>query len=240
MKKFGLWILNHIRLILALTVVTVTLVVAGSVMLSSYLSYKKYEAQYYADDLAARSKVEPAPKGVEINDKFVSFNRDGFATSSKSSCKRKVTAIAEDLVAKKGNTTVKPTGEGGESYIPCLNDNGSIGMKFEIVGEASFVDLAFRINSPYHTKVDGEDVYGVKDLFSYINFKINGIVMDGDVDLTNDDDLPDWHLLVMRRFALAEGEYTVEIAPIAGKGAFMPDVRSITVFSNAQANIVIE
>ena len=243
MKKFVSWILSHLRLVIALSVVTVTLVVVCSVMLHSYVSYKSYEAQVNADDLEARSKVEPAPKGVDINDKYVSFDNNGNAKSSKGYSK-KLTAIAADLkITQPTNTKaediVTAVGEGGDAYVPCLKTDGGVAMAFSIADRPTNADIVFRVSSPYSKTENGETTYGVKDLFSYVNFKVNDIPMDGEVDLLNDGEEQQWHLIVMKNFALAEGEYKVEVSPIAGKGEYMPDIRSITVLTNkVQAELV--
>ena len=243
MKKVLSWIVNHLRLVITLSVVAVTLVVVGSVMLSSYISYKNYETQYNADDLEARSKVEPAPKGVDINDKYASFDGNGNVKSSKGYSK-KLTAIATDLTIEQPQNTkeadiVTAVGEGGDAYVPCLKTDGSVYMTFEVSGQSTNADIIFRLSSSYSKTEDGETTYGIKDLFSYINFKINGIVMDGDVDLPNSSEDQEWHLLVMKNFALAEGQYKVEISPIADKGEYMPDIRSISVLTNkVQASLV--
>jgi hypothetical protein len=243
MKKLLDWLVNHLRLVVTLSVVAITLVVTGSIMLASYLSYKDYERQYDADDLEARAKVEPAPKGVDIIDNYASFNADGYVKSSKGYGK-KLTAVAEDLTITqpsniKESEIVEVEDIGGDAYIPCLKTDGSVAMAFEIEGQNTNADLLFRISSPYSKEEGDETIYGVKDLFSYINFKVNGIVIDGEVDLLNDSEDQQWHLLVMKNFALAEGKYVVEVSPITGKGEYMPDIRSISVLTNkVQASLV--
>lgn len=243
MKKLLNWVLAHLRLVIVLSVVTVTLVVVGSVMLSSYVSYKNYEAQYNADDLEARSKVEPAPKGVDIIDNYATFDGNGNIKSSKGYSK-KLTATAADLTITQAASTktedlVDVEGQGGDAYVPCLKTDGGVSMTFAVPDRSTNADLVFRISSSYAKVEDETTTYGVKDLFSYINFKVNDIVMDGEVDLLNDSEDQQWHLLVMKNFALAEGEYKVEISPIAGKGAYMPDIRSISVLTNkVQASLV--
>lgn len=244
MKKVLSWIVNHLRLVIAVTVSAVTLIVVGSVMLNSYISYKNYEAQCNADDLEARAKVEPAPKGVDINDKYASFGNDGNVKSSKGYSK-KLTALATDLIIEQPTSTkdedkVEVVGEGGDAYVPCLKTDGSVYMTFLVPDQNTNADIIFRLSSPYSKTEDDETIYGVKDLFSYVNFKVNDIVMDGEVDLMNSGEDQDWHLLVMKNFALAEGEYKVEISPIAGKGEFMPDIRSISVLTNKVQTSLVE
>ena len=46
MKKFGEWILDHLKLVAAIIVFGGTLIAIGIIMLSSYVSYKAYEKKY--------------------------------------------------------------------------------------------------------------------------------------------------------------------------------------------------
>lgn len=72
MKKFFNWLLNHLKIVLAIVTFTTTIVVVGLVMLDSYNSYKAYEAEYYATDLATRSEFPPAPKGIFLDNSYKS------------------------------------------------------------------------------------------------------------------------------------------------------------------------
>ena len=66
------WILNHLKIVLAILTFGITAIIVTVVMVSSYTSYKNYEKTYYKNDLEMRSLNPAAPKVVEINDNFKS------------------------------------------------------------------------------------------------------------------------------------------------------------------------
>ena len=83
------------------------------------------------------------------------------------------------------------------------------------------------------------DSESTTDLLSLMNIKVNdslieesGLVVDRD-----GDGEAEWHHLIMSDFALPEGEFKLEIAPIAKKT--MPDIQKITFYTSADANIII-
>ena len=203
------WILNHLKIVLAIVVFGVTLGVVGGSMLGSYNSYIAYEKKYNENDLAVRSAAEAAPKKAEIMDNF----------SSK--LKNKVVATKDDLVVTSGTV-------GDEEYISALN--GTMVLTIELA-EKSLVDLDLEMRSAY--KDEEDNTLEVKDLLSVIHLRVNGSLMEDEINLPAED----WHHLVLSGFALPKGTTTIELESINGKTQFMPDVMSITFYSNETATI---
>ena len=212
------WIIKHLKLLLAILTFGVTAVIIGVVMLTSYTSYQKYEKEFYKNDLEVRSMVAAAPRYIEIDDKY------------KSSYKEQLVVYAEDLNKSKD---VKPVGDKKEeAYLPGLVEGGTINITINLA-ETSFVDINFLLNSTYKTGTGTKTKYGSEDLLGNVNFKVNGNLMEEDVDLLNDGQGQNWHHLVMSGFAIPKGQITIEIASIKNKTAFMPDIKNIVVSANA-------
>lgn len=226
MKK---WILNHLKLIVALLAFTITLVTLGTIMLSSYISYKNYEKDYYQKDLNARAAAAAAPTSIDVIDDYVTYNDNGSVKKSSSTFKNNVTAWANKLTPSKttkvveGKTVV-------DSYLPALSSGGKVTVTFKLAKKA-FVDIDFVVSSNYQE----EDKYvTTAKLLNNVNFKVNTQLMDENIDLENKiGTAKEWHHIVMSNFALPAGKINIEISSIAGKEAFMPDIRNITVFASA-------
>ena len=199
------WILKHLRLFTALVVFGVTFIIVGIVMLVSYTSYKDYEKKYYQNDLETRSILAAAPKVVEINDSF------------KSQYKTNLTAYAEDMTYTTTQADYAPvTGE--ETYLPSIN--GKISVKLELE-EKSFVDLDFVINTA-----------ATDNLLGNVAIKVNNSLVEEDgVEVEHEGENIEWHHLVMRNFALPQGELLIEFESVKGKTA--PDLKNIAVYANA-------
>lgn len=213
MSKFGSWVRDHLKLIFTILTFTITLVVIGVVMLNSYTSYKKYEANFNQNDLDVRSLSPAQPTNTEISDNF------------KSQYSKKYSFNAEDLTVSKEDAIV-------EDYVDLTTGGGTISAALALE-EKAFVDIVFTISSSYKvTNEDGDDVYGVTDLLSNVNFVVNGEVMDDVVDLPNNGDGLEWHKLVMSGFAIPAGPISVTISSNSGKQAMMPQVQNITFFSS--------
>ena len=235
MKKVSTFILNHLSLLLGIVVFTVTFIVIGVVILNSYTSYKRYEKNFDKTDLDLRSLSPAEPKLIEIQDDFVTYKEDGSIKKNKSSYKNSLNVWADEFTVSQADALV----DGGSvlsTYIPTLTNGGSISIVLTIE-EKSFVDLDFVISSEYSTTVEEETVYGVTDLLSSVDFIINGETMEEEINLENDGSGPNWHHLVMAGFALPAGDITIQIKSQSNKGALMPELRNLTVFSSEVASI---
>ena len=237
MKKIGNWIVNHLKVVLAIVTFSITFVVIGVVMLNSFTSYQNYEKRYDANDLEKRSNLAASPKRIEFEDDFVSYKDDGSIKSKKSSYKNSVTAWAQDLEVSSTQEGIVPGTGIMDTYIDITEKGGKIALNLTLE-EKSFVDIDFVISSTRESKdADGETVYGVKDILSNVGFIVNGEVMEDVLDLNNSDGQVEWHHLVMAGFALPAGNVNITISNNSGKAAFMPQVRNITVFTSAPVSI---
>ena len=219
MNKVLTWILNHLRIILALIVFPVALLVVGGIVLKSYTSYQAYEKRYDAMDLDVRSQSPAAPKRIDFEDDF------------KSNCKQELSFNAADMNVK---TTQEEYLVG--DYIDLTEKGGSVSFALNLE-EKSFVDIVFSISSEYKTTVDDEEVYGVENLLTNANFIINGETMEDVVDLKNSGNGPEFHKLVMAGFALPAGDVNVTISSLSGKNALMPQLQNVTFYSNAKLEV---
>ena len=234
MKKVLNWIVNHLRITLAIVTFTVTVVVIGCVMLGSYQSYQKYEAKYNANDLEIRAKLSAEPKRIDIQDDFVSYKADGSIKSKKSSNKNVYTAWSENLNVQANQDDILVTGDSVlDSYVDSLKVEGTVSLNLTL-SEKSFVDIVFVVSSEKENTDGDETYYGVKDLISNVDFIVNGATMEGDIDLKNSGNGVEWHSLVMGGFALPEGELNIQIKNKSGKFDLMPQLRNITLFANAE------
>ena len=199
------WILKHLRLFTALVVFGVTFIIVGIVMLVSYTSYKDYEKKYYQNDLEMRSITAAAPKVVEINDNF------------KSQYKTNLTAYAENMDYTSSQANYAPV-EGEETYLPSINGKISVMLNLE---EKSFVDIDFVINT-----------VATDNLLGNVSIKVNNSLIEADgIEVAHEGENIEWHHLVMRNFALPQGELSIEFESIKGKTA--PDLKNIAVYANA-------
>ncbi|MBO7573894.1 MAG: hypothetical protein J6T25_03880 [Bacilli bacterium] len=213
MKKFGTWVLDHLKLVFTILTFGITFLVIGIIMLSSYMGYKAYEKKFDQNDLDIRSLSPAQPTTIEINDRF------------KSSFKKRFTFEAgmEELKV----TTSQENYLNGDC-IDLTTSGGTISTSLELE-EKSFVDIVFTISSSYKTTTeDGDDVYGVSDLLSNSGFVVNGEAMEEVVDLEGED----YHQLVMSGFALPAGPVNVTISSVSGKAAMMPQLKSITFYAS--------
>lgn len=222
MSKFGNWILDHLKLVVTILVFTVTLVVIGLVMLTSYVSYKGYEARFKQNDLDIRSLSPAQPTSTEIVDKFKSENGKKFVFN------------AQDLTVKPGKVDNQEYQDYliGD-YIDLTPSGGTIEASLSLEKKA-FVDIVFTISSDYSVKENEEDKYGIEDLLSNVSFVVNGERMEDVVDLPDQD----WHQLVMSGFALPEGPVKVTISNETNKNAMMPKLQSIVFFSSQPLSLL--
>ena len=214
MKKVLTWILNHLGIILGVIVFAVTFAVIGSVMLNSKKSYEAYEKEFNRTDLEVRSVAAAQPKLIELNDEF------------KSEYKNELKLEADEL-----NVTTTQESYLSDDYIDLTEKGGSINVKLSLE-EKSFVDIDFEIATEYVKEASGDDdeVTGIQDLLSNVQFIVNGETMEEEgINLDNDG----WHHLLMVSFALPEGDVTVEMKSMSSKNALMPQLKSITFFSSA-------
>lgn len=214
MKKFINWVINHQKSALAIVTFGVTLIVIGVTMLTSYTSFKAYEKRHDEADLAFRSEQSPSAKSVQVK------------SSYKSKYGNKLVLNAEDLTV----TTEEEYDETG--YIPSLSTKGGkIDFTFSIE-EKSFVDLDLVIRNPLAEKDNG-DPTPLEGLLSVVKFSVRGTMMEDEVTLEDND----WCHLVFSGFALAEGDINVSLETLSGKFNYMPDVKSITVYSSVKATL---
>ena len=221
MKKVLTWILNHLGIILGVIVFAVTFAVIGSVMLNSKKSYDAYVKNFNQTDLEVRSVAAAQPKLIEINDEF------------KSEYKNELKLEADEL-----NVTTSQESYLNDDYIDLTEKGGTISAKLSLE-EKSFVDIDFEIATEYVKEASGDDeeVPGIQDLLSDVQFVVNGEVMEEEgVILDNDG----WHHLLMVSFALPEGDVTVEMKSTSGKNALMPQLRSIAFYSSAVLSLASE
>ena len=218
------FLLKNLRLIVAITVSVVMVAVCGIVVLTSYQSFKKADDKYNENDLLVRSTVEAAPKKIAINDQFASYKDDGSFKNTKSTLKNKMTVWAEELEA---DADVEGEGKLG-SYVS--NTATEVGLNLT-VSATTFVDIDFVISSGYANN----DKFDTEDILGQVNFKVNNNTIEGgNITLRNDSEGDiEFHHLVMTGFAIPEGDLKISVDAISGKQAFMPNVRNISVFANA-------
>ena len=198
------WILKHLRLFAALVVFGITFIIVGITILVSYTSYKDYEKKYYQNDLDTRSNLAAAPKVVEINDNF------------KSKYKTTLTAYADNMTYTTTKTDYAPV-TGDETYLPSIDGKINVALKLE---EKSFVDIDFVINC------------ATDNLLGDVSIKVNDSLIEEDgIKVEKEGEGLEWHHVVMRSFALPQGDLTIEIASVKGKTA--PDLKNITFYANA-------
>ena len=221
MKKVLTWILNHLGIILGVIVFAVTFAVIGSVMFNSKKSYEAYEKQFNQTDLEVRSVSAAQPKLIEINDQF------------KSEYKNELVLAADELKV----TTSQEEYLNGD-YIDLTEKGGTISAKLSLE-EKSFVDIDFEIATEYVKEASGDDeeVPGIQDLLSNVQFIVNGETMEEEGIMLDNDG---WHHLLMVSFALPEGDVTVEMKSMSSKNALMPQLKSITFFSSAVLEVAEE
>ena len=221
MKKVLTWILNHLGIILGVIVFVITFAVIGSVMLNSKKAYDAYEKQFNQTDLEVRSVSAAQPKLIEINDAF------------KSEYKNKLELGIDELNVQ---TTQDEYDMGG--YIDLTEKGGSISVKLELQ-EKSFVDIDFEIATEYVKEASGDDeeVPGIQDLLSNVQFIVNGETMEEEGIMLDNDS---WHHLLMISFALPEGDVTVEMKSTSGKNALMPQLKGISFYSSAVLSLASE
>ena len=222
MKKFGTWVLDHLKLIFTLLTFGIAFLVIGIVMLSSYMGYQSYEKKFDKDDLEKRSNSPAQPTTIEFADKFKSKYRKTFLFD------------AEDLKVTTSQTEYL-VGE----YIDLTQSGGSISASLSLE-EKAFVDIVFTVSSEYKTTGEDGDIYGVQDLLSNVGFVINGEAMEDVVDLENSGDGVEWHKLVMSGFALPAGPVNVTISNASGKAAMMPQLKSIAFYSSKALSLPVE
>ena len=227
------WILNHLKTVVAVLAFTITIVIVGSVMLSSYISYKNYEKDYYQKDLNTRAAASAAPTSIDVNDDFVIYNEDGSVKKTLSTLKNNVTAWAKKLTSSDTSKKVVQGKTVVDSYLPALSSGGKVTVTFTLAQKA-FVDIDFVVCSNY---VEEDKVVTTKKLLSNVNFKVNTQPMDENIDLEVVDNHKQWHHIVMSNFALPKGKINIEISNMAGKEAYMPDIRNISVFSSAAVTL---
>ena len=216
MKKFGSWVLDHLKLVFTILTFGITLIVIGLVMLTSYTSYKAYEKKFAQNDLDIRSLSPAQPTSIEIADKFKSQFKKRF-TFEAGMEELKVTTSQEEYL----------TGD----YIDLTTSGGTISTSLELEKKA-FVDIVFTLSSEYKVTEEDGDVYGVKDLLSNAGFVINGEAMEEVINLENSGPGQEWHQLVMSGFALPAGPVNVTISSASGKAAMMPQLKSITFYAS--------
>ena len=221
MKKVLTWILNHLGIILCVIVFAVTFAVIGSVMLNSKKAYDAYEKQFNQTDLEVRSVSAAQPKLIEINDSF------------KSEYKNELKLAADELKV----TTTQESYLNGD-YIDLTEKGGSINVKLALE-EKSFVDIDFEIATEYVKEASGDDeeVPGIQDLLSNVQFIVNGETMEEEGIMLDNEG---WHHLLMVSFALPEGDVTVEMKSTSGKNALMPQLKSISFYSSAVLEVAAE
>ena len=224
MKKFGSWVLDHLKLVFTILTFGITLIVIGLVMLTSYTSYKAYEKKFNQNDLDIRSLSPAQPTSIEIADKFKSQFKKRFTFEAGMDELTVTTSQEEYLIG---------------DYIDLTTSGGTISTSLELE-EKSFVDIVFTLSSEYKVTEEDGDVYGVKDLLSNSGFVVNGEAMEEVINLENSGPGQEWHQLVMSGFALPAGPVNVTISSASGKAAMMPQLKSITFYSSKPLSLPSE
>ena len=108
------------------------------------------------------------------------------------------------------------------------DSEGKFEVKLELK-EKSFADIVVLFNSDT-----------TEDLLSLMNIKVNdSLVEESGLAVNKESEGEEWHNLVMRNFALPEGDLKFVISPISNKVA-LPGIQKITFYTSADANIVTE
>lgn len=212
--KFLNWVVNHLRLCVAIIVFPIALAVCGIVMYNSKVEYDEYVEKYDNDVLTTKATSAIDPLEVLVNNSF---------TSKRAS---KYTASANDFVL--------PTGkEVTNNIIEGLTD-----AKYEVTLKANFeamsyCDVALELASGYEK--DSKPAV-TEDLLAVVSIKINGTEVAGDIKLGLDDDGEvEWTTMVIRGIALDKGESIISISQLsdAEKG-YMPKIKSATVYADVK------
>ena len=235
MNKFLTWVTTHIRSSVAIVVFSAATITCGSIVLSSYVNYSKYEKEFYVNELNTKADSPAVPNAVYIDDSFSVCSNDALLLTKSNYPKSKI-VYAKDM-------KVSPN-SGTKTYL--INDdsllNQYIGGLEEVGGTVSFnlnfsmttyADIEFVIGSSI---VKDEKYYKeMADLFDNISIKINGTEIAGDIVLKSDKSGINWHHLVLESVAIKNGETKVEIT--SGNRKVFPFVKNVTVYSNADVNI---
>lgn len=215
MKKVGNWVLDHLKLVFSIAVAFITCLVILIVMVSSYTSYKTYEARFNQNDLDIRSLSPAQPTATEIVPNY------------KSKLKYKYSFGAEDLKVTTSQQEYV-TSDG----VDLTQSGGKIEAAVEIE-EKAFVDIVFTISSEYKVTEDEKDVYGIKDLLSNVGLVVNGEKMDDVVDLPDEN----WYQLALTGFAIPAGNVEVTLSNVSGKNSMMPKIRDVTFYSSQRLSL---
>lgn len=215
MKKFGTWVLDHLKLVVTILVFGITAIVMGVYLISSYGAYQGYVKEFDKADLEKRSQQAALPLATEIVKSYsspygkkLSFNADELNVQ---------TSQEEYLIG---------------DYVDLTTSGGKITSSLSLE-EASFVDIVITVQTEYSVTEGDDEIYGVKDLLSNMQVVVNGETMDDVVDLPGQN----WYKLVLSGFAIPEGSVNVSISSASGKNKMMPQIKNITFYSSAALSI---
>ena len=216
MKKFGTWVLDHLKLVTTIVVFGVTAIIMAVYLIASYGAYQGYAKEFDKNDLEKRSQQAAQSLATEIVKSYsspygkkLSFNADDLNVQ---------TSQEEYLIG---------------DYIDLTTSCGKITTSLSLE-QASFVDIVVTVQTEYSVTEGDDEVYGVKDLLSNMQVVVNGETMDDVVDLPGQN----WYKLAITGFALPEGDVNVTISSVSGKNKMMPQIKNVTFYSSAALSIV--
>ena len=225
MKKVLTWILNHLKLVVAVTTAVVTLIVVGCVMLASNAAYKANVKKYDENDLRVRSALEASPRTMRINDDFAKYNEKG-VTSTKSTTKNKFTAFADELII---DTNCSLDGEGKlDTCVVTGSSGGEVALNLT-VDKTTFVDIDFVIATTYFDELKKDET---SDILDKVSITVNNATVEGSVRYVKTIE-SNYHHLVMTGFAIPAGDLNIKFKTTSATGDAVTGIRNISVFADA-------
>lgn len=244
MKKIINWAKEHVRSVVAIVVFSITIIVCGAVMISSYASYVSYENNYYVQQLNIKANAPASPSSVYIDDEFSILKDDNSCTVdiTKSNYPNMFTVLAKDIECTPNSGTgsflVKKSEDNyREQYIGGMESVGGTAKITLNAAGNTYTDIEFVLASSIADKVEGR-YKDTKDFFDSVQIKINDTEIAGEVILTSKKAGINWHHLVLECVALKEGVNTIEIVGSKTDSAnstkkIFPFIRNVNTYSNA-------
>lgn len=113
---------------------------------------------------------------------------------------------------------------GGEEELVAANN--AVEFSFNLP-EKSFADIKFYFDVYY--VVNEQEPEDVKDLLAKTNFKVDGNLMEGEINVANNED----SVLIMSGFALKEGDHVITV-----EGKNIVTLTEVVVYSSVTASLV--
>ena len=246
MNKILSFLYKHLKVVVPIVIFVPCLIVCGSLMLSSIVSYRSYEKQYEDQIFDIKMSSPLVPSEIYIDNNFVAYDKDGNVTNTKSNYTDVTTILADDVKAS-ASAVVKTTDEADKlgKYVGGLNIGGGEITATVTLTHNAYSDIVIYLASSMQSET-GEYIWGTNELFKQISITINDVSISGsgvNLNVTNpySTSETDWQCLVLRNQFLVEGENKIVITGDSENSYYdafkvMPSFRNITVFSDDAFN----